>query len=280
MIKPIFQDKPLYPEIFWQRPSNIHQKRGKVFILGGEKNIAQTLFFCEILYYSGVAKIGLGYPDAISKTLQSILPKEFHQPLPSSKEKTLSKDCINIIKKISEEYDLFVIGIGLSKNKETREIVKNMATFKKPTLFYGEGIIAEEQALYQNRHSSIIFFNHNLALWVNQTTYDVENNPFICIEKLLNNLPVNDLVVVYDNSSNRQIIVGFPNKIVVTKGAVTHEVLLGLISTFWAQNIHQPFESACSASFVAKIWQENFKEINEIEKAINQTEGFIEGLNE
>jgi NAD(P)H-hydrate repair Nnr-like enzyme with NAD(P)H-hydrate dehydratase domain len=71
---------------------------------------------------------------------------------------------------------------------------------------------------------------------------------------------------------NQEVWLADPQRIVVTNTNPLSEILLGLIAAFWSQNLKKPFESAVTAAFIAKIWQENFSKISELPKAINLAE--------
>jgi len=269
MIEVSIQEKLQYPEILWQRPYHTKQKKGKVLVIGGEKEIAKTLFFCEILYLSGLSQVKLVYPQKNSNLFQKILPKEMAFPVPSSPQGTFSGKTFEKIKQISSEYDIIVLGVGLSKSQETKRIIEKLIDIDKPVLFYQEGILPSALKKYQKRKGlSILYLEANIYYWINERPQLVNRSLAVNVKKMVDNFS-NSPVILYQDRANAEVWVVSREKI--TKTALINyqnEVLVGLMTSFWAQNIHKPFQTACCAAYVVKIWQEKYHKIEDINKAI------------
>lgn len=285
MTKTMFQNRADYLKILWQRPLNVYTKNASVFILGGEKDISDVLTLCEALYNIGSLRIKLGYPDSLHSTFQKFLPREMQCALPSSCENNFSIQGAFKIKQLAADYNLFVIGIGLSKSEETKSVIKKITDLNKPIIFYGEGILEESPKLYTTRtYPSIFFMNRRiLGAWLGEKFKDlksIENQPIQSFKNLIKELfqPSSDWTLIYNSETNHQTIIIQKERLNIFSYNFNLNVLLILTIAFWAQNIKMPFESVGAAAYVTRLWQENFKNINEIEKAINliEKEGFYE----
>lgn len=256
-LKPIIQHNLLFSEILWQKPLNIFQKRGRVLVLGGEKDSKKSLTFCEALFGTQIQKISLGYPEALANVYKKFLPEELHFPLPSTIAKTLSIKSFDEIKQKLTDYDLMTIGPGLSKSSETQRLINNLLELDFPAL-----IIEGTASACRRGEPTVLIFEP-------EASSDWHNNPLQKLEKLVEDLPKETIVVL---NSEKVFIANF-EKIVITPFMPTHkEVLYALIAALWSQNIKKPLESASAAAFVTKVWQENFTKIDDIGKAIFKAE--------
>ena len=281
----IYQDKLLYPEILWQRPINTSQKRGRVFILGGEKDFRQLLFFCEILQQTLVAKIGLGYPKTIPKTIENLLPQEMRYPL-SERGGVLSTAALSSLKTLLSSFDLFVLGVGLSKNSQTRMLIRNTLALPCPILFYGEGIISFEPYLYQERKapSFLVLEPSVLALWLRENVNKVQSAllPYFSrfIEKLQGNqnhcfvcsTVISDRLFIIAGRKGSVVVTTAPNRS-QTKSSFPKEIVsLGLLTAFLVQNLRKPFEAIATASYLFAKWQTDMTQKQDLQKVITKVE--------
>ncbi|MCX6807039.1 MAG: hypothetical protein NT135_02900 [Candidatus Berkelbacteria bacterium] len=271
MIKPIIQDKLLFSNILWQKPLNIYQKKGRVLVIGGEREIKKTLSFCEVLFNFQLQKISLGYPDNLKNTYQSLLPPEFHLPLPSTKNSSFKSSAFETIKKQINEYELLVLGFGLTRSVETKEIIQKLALTRMPIFYFlVDPLLINIDIFLDRDNPTVIFLDlHTLCHILKKTPTEILNNPFYNLEQLLKNSKNLIAVTVIKN----KVFIARQNRIVITALEPKNlEILFGILAAFWVQNIKNPFESLSTAAFVAKTWQENFHQVNEIEKAISLLE--------
>jgi len=281
----IYQDKLLYPEILWQRPINTSQKRGRVFILGGEKDFPKLLFFCEILQQTLVAKIGLGYPKTLPKTVENLLPQEMRYPL-SGKGGVFNGAALSSLKTAISSFDLLVLGVGLSKNSQTRMFIRKTLTLPCPILFYGEGIISSEPQLYQGREapSFLVLEPSVLALWLRENVNKVQSAllPYFSrfIEQLegkqdhffISSTVVSDRLFIIAGHKGRVVVTAAPTHS-QTKGPFPKEIVfLGLLTAFLVQNLRKPFEAIATASYLFAKWQTDLTPKKDLQKVINEVE--------
>jgi len=278
MLKPQFQNKPAFCNILWQRPININQKRGRVLVLGGEKQIDKVLRFCEVLYFMQIKTIKLAYPDAMNKTYKEILPIEYHYPLKSSREKNLSITNYNVIKNDLDNFDIIVLGIGLSQNQETKELIKKLIGLKKPILFCDDVSLRQSDLLIKRATESIIFLDQNsVTLYLNKKILDLASSRQNTLENLSEIVNNTRNVILYQSPFNKQVSVIAQDKIIITDLA-NAEILIPTTAALWSQNIEKPLQSAATACFITKIWQENFTNPKDITKVIYKTENLCDKL--
>lgn len=266
MLKPIVQNKLLFPEILWQKPLNIYQRRGRVLILSGEKSIKKTLTFSEVLFYSQIGKFRLAYSSDFLDIFLGILPKKLHFQLPSYK-KDYSLLAYQKIKSEIKDFDLLVIGMGISENPENQKLIERLFNLPLPILLTQEGVLAKGLTYLKKEKPEVVFLDLATCAKIQKIKEkEIQENPILNLQKLA--LEFNQIFVL----KNQEVWLANPQTTVVTNTNPPPEVLLGLISAFWSQNLKKPFESAVTAAFIAKIWQENFSKISELPKAINLAE--------
>lgn len=259
MVKLDIQDKPLFPEIFWEIPLNIYQTKGKVFILTGEKELKET--FKTISTISDLkSKVSIAFPENL-KEIYKNLPNEIEKlPLPVNRAKSLSLKGEKEILKESEKADLILIGLGFSKNPETIFLIKKIIPqIKKPLLLAKEGIENPSRDsflyLYQGEIGKICHFNLK----------EIKEKRFLILPEITKNFQ--SLVWETEDILN----VSEKGEIILTqkdKEKSEPFVFLGILASLLAQNPQKSWPALVSASFLYKIY---LKEGN-LKKAISWSE--------
>ena len=243
MIKPIIQEDILFPFLIWERGINIFQRKGRVLLIGGEKDLKETLVFSEAIYQCQIGKFTITAPEASKKILEQVIPKEIIYPMPPTSS-------LEEIKNIAPRYDLLVAGISSSRGEETKKFLNKIAKLDFPFLLIEQEIIREKPTIY--------FFD------LSDREY-----PLIEVEKLADKYRQTILAVIQNGSitinKNQAVITQFNPKEVKI-------ILAGLASAIWSFNIDKPFESACTASYLTKVWQKEHLKIQEINKVIKKVE--------
>lgn len=145
MIKPVYQSKPLYPKLLWQRPVHYYKSEaGKVLVLAGSKNMTgAAILVCEAVFRSGTGIMLLGFPESLKAIYRDILPEAMTLPLPETPAKTLSKRGEKLILEQAQACDSVIIGPGLSQNAETIHLIWQLVfDIKKPIILDADGINA------------------------------------------------------------------------------------------------------------------------------------------
>lgn len=271
MIIPKIQKKILYPQILWQRPVNIYQKRGRIFVLGGEKEQERVIQFLNYLYNCQIQKITLGHPKIFFNIVKSFLPETLSQPLPSTIQNTLDLKSYPEIIKYAPEYDLFILGIGLSENNETKTLIRKIADRDFPIIFYKNGFNVDKNLYQRRKETSLFILNSQEATrWLNEKIDDVVQNPLVTITKLSKTIPKNAIIIL---QLDKKVFIIKNDSAVLTEVPKNNIMLLiALIAATWSQNIKKPFESAVTACFITKIFLEKFTNADDIMTAINLAE--------
>lgn len=281
------QDNLLYPEIIWQLPLNIYKRqRGKILIIGGSSTmVGAPVLACEAAFRSGCGVVVLAYPEAARNIFKHLLPETMSLPLPSTKSGSVSLKALEVLEKKIRDFDVIGIGPGLSANPETQEFIWKFI-FKTDlplvidadalsALALGFSLIKEkeksegiEKFLKKKEKKTIITPHPGEALKLIKATrsrgeflkitsvkIDKEKEkfaPFIANKsKMITVLKGQNTVIAQPSSEKKE------GRVVINKTggpflatAGTGDVLFGIVTTFFAQNIKKPFEAACTAVYL------------------------------
>ncbi|MEI6267195.1 MAG: NAD(P)H-hydrate dehydratase [bacterium] len=279
IIKPIFQEKPLYPKILWNRP--IHQYKanaGKIFIISGSKGMSgRALIVCEAVFRSGTGILLLGFPEGLKNDFKGILPESMSLPLPQTNQVTLSSNSLNDIIESSSPCDAAIIGPGLSMNPETVQVIwEVITTISIPLVIAEEGLSSFCKGLEVIRRKESVDYIKNIIL------DKLPNRVIIMslseVRKLLDLLDIdklNDKEIssnIYAHLSTLSRALGFTiilaasplaisspdgvtvvNKIKLTPQNLSSSqisVLAGVIGSFMGQNPKNIFQSIVTAIYI------------------------------
>ena len=167
IIKPVYQEAPLYPKILWNRP--VHQYKanaGKIFIISGSKGMSgRALMVCEAVFRSGTGILLLGFPEGLKNDFKDILPESMSLPLPQTNQMTLSSNSLNNIIENSSPCDAAIIGPGLSMNPETVQVIwEVIATINIPLVIAEEGLNSFCKGLEVIRDKESVDYIKNIVL--------------------------------------------------------------------------------------------------------------------
>lgn len=260
MIKPIIQEKILYPELLWHKGVNIYKQKGRILLIGGERNPKETIRFCETIYYFQIGKLTLVFPNTLSKFYQQFIPPEILSPVPATSNNTFSPSSFNQIKNLIDTHDLMVIGVGLSLTPETETLISKLQQFNFPLFAVKRGIASQLKTIRK-----LPAFN-----FLELTRKDY---PILEAERLIAEY-LNPVVALTKDGS----LVVKDNKIVVTHfNPKNAEIILAALTVaIWSFNIKKLFESACVASYLTKKWSETNQQMKNITQVIRQAEREIE----
>jgi len=144
-MKIIYQEKPLYPKILWQRPVHTYKaEAGKILIIAGSKGSTGTaILTCEAVFRSGTGILLLGFPESLKSFYKDVLPEAMTLELPETPGHTLSRKAKNLILENVRSCDVTIIGPGLSTNAETIGLIWEVIfDITKPVVVDADGLIA------------------------------------------------------------------------------------------------------------------------------------------
>ncbi|MDD8017924.1 MAG: NAD(P)H-hydrate dehydratase [Bacteroidota bacterium] len=132
-------------EIIPTRHSNSHKHSvGKIFILAGSKGMTgAALLSSQSAMRSGAGQVILGIPESeypiVAKRTLEVMPLG----LPSTDEGTLALGAKKEIEKRIQWADVVLLGCGVSQNKETQQLVRDvLTTCSKPIVIDADGLNA------------------------------------------------------------------------------------------------------------------------------------------
>lgn len=136
-----------------QLPSQLLQRKlkshkgnfGHIFILAGSQRFSGAAVLCaEAAMRTGAGLVTLGIPESLNSAIIKIKPREVMTlPLAETEEKSLSIKVFKKIRDFAKNSDLIVIGPGLSQNKETFRLVRQVILkINKPLVIDADGLNA------------------------------------------------------------------------------------------------------------------------------------------
>lgn len=100
---------------------------GKVFILSGSVGLTGAAYLCSMsALRAGSGAVITGVPESLNAIMETKMTEVMTLPLPETKDKTLSLNCYDLVRKRIEWADTVLLGPGLSKNEETMELVRKI----------------------------------------------------------------------------------------------------------------------------------------------------------
>ena len=257
--KSIIQRKLLFPEILTPWPKTIHKHaRGKILVCAGSRGMTgAAALVCESAYRSGAGVVCLAFPESLSEIYEKILREVITLPCPETSKQTLSLAALPVILKKSQEFDIIVIGPGLSQNFETCELVRKLIIkLEKSQVLDADGLnaLVGYVEILKKRKYPQIFTPHpgEMARLCGINVNVLQKNR----EKIAKAKAREWQAIVVLKGADT-VIADFKGKVVINKTggpalatAGTGDVLCGLISTFWAQNLEKAFEAACTAVYL------------------------------
>jgi NAD(P)H-hydrate epimerase len=118
---------------------------GHLFILAGSGRFSGAAVLCSLAAMrSGAGLVTLGIPESLNLAAIKIKPQEVMTlPLPETREGTLSSAGYNKIKDFTKNIDVLVVGPGLSQNKTTQTLVREiLSNINKPMVIDADGLNA------------------------------------------------------------------------------------------------------------------------------------------
>jgi len=99
---------------------------GSVGMTGAATLTSQAASLCFGALRSGVGLVTLGIPESLNEIMEVKLTEGMTLPLPETKKKTLSLKAEKKIIEFSKKADVLALGPGLSTNKETQQLIRNL----------------------------------------------------------------------------------------------------------------------------------------------------------
>ncbi|MBU4560961.1 NAD(P)H-hydrate dehydratase [bacterium] len=118
--------KPRRPDTHKGTYGHLFVIAGSVGMTGAATLTSQAASLCFGALRSGVGLVTLGIPESLNEIMEVKLTEGMTLPLPETKKKTLSLKAKEEILKFSKKADALALGPGLSANKETKQLIRNL----------------------------------------------------------------------------------------------------------------------------------------------------------
>lgn len=252
------QTKLLFPQILKKRPPEVHKKAlAKVLVVAGSKGMTgAAVLVCKAALRAGAGMVCLAFPESLREIYKDLLPEALTLPCPATKQGTLSKRALKPILEKSKEYDVVAIGPGLSQNPETQVLTRSLlARLEKPVILDADGInaIKEARILRQRKIPTIITPHPGemarlLGIRVEAVQKDREHIAVGAAKKFRAIVVLKGYHTVIASKQGNVVVNKTGGPALATAG--TGDVLLGIMSVLWSENLAYPFESAATAVYL------------------------------
>jgi NAD(P)H-hydrate epimerase len=148
-----------------QRPHTAHKYTvGKVFVLAGSRGFTGAPFLCaQAAMKSGVGAVLLGIPKGIHFIMAKKATEVILLPLDETSEGTVGSNALPAIEERIAWADVVVVGPGLSRNRETQELLARIVPrIAKPLVLDADALytIARDSSLVKRRKHETVLTPH------------------------------------------------------------------------------------------------------------------------
>ncbi|MEO6693705.1 MAG: NAD(P)H-hydrate dehydratase [Ignavibacteria bacterium] len=237
------------------RKINSHKyTNGKVFILSGSRGLTGAAYLCsQAALRAGTGAVIVGIPESINDIMEIKLTEVMKLSLEETNEMTLSLRAYEkIIPKLNWS-DCVLIGPGISKNKETLELVRKVVSENDVNyVIDADAISAFKNCLSLFRNKKIILTPHfgEFAFLLNIEAEELKNDFYNIAKKFTEEY---DITLVLKNSpaiisnGNELYINSTGRENLATAG--TGDVLSGIIAAVYSQ-LKDPLQSAIAGTYI------------------------------
>lgn len=261
-MKPIEQDKLLFPQILAPRPKDAQKRSvGRVMIVAGSEGMsgAATLC-CEAAMRAGAGIVLLAYPSSLNDIYTRLIPEALTLPSDETKDKTLALSSLDKIFEKAKEYDVILIGPGLSQHEETRHLIcklfKRLKDLQKNVVLDADGLNAFSgytELLTEWGDGKTVLLPHagEMARLMSLDVDNIERDREWLVKKMAKKwksiLVIKGFKTVISDG-DRVIINKTGGPELATAG--TGDALAGMTAAYWAANIKLPFEAVATAVYL------------------------------
>lgn len=110
------------------RPVGAHKGDfGRVLVVAGSRGMTgAACLAAEAAARAGAGLVTLALPESLHEIAEIKLTEVMTVPLPETKEQTLSRDALPVVRSLMEKADVLALGPGLSTNSETVSFVREL----------------------------------------------------------------------------------------------------------------------------------------------------------
>lgn len=234
-------------EILPRRSIDAHKHSvGKVFVLAGSRGLTGAAAMAsQAALRLGAGAVVLGTPQSVYPILAKKLTEVMVEPLEETDEGSVSFSALPAIEKMMTWADVVVVGPGLSRQLETRELVwRIVAQFNKPLLIDADGInaLAENKSILKTRRNeNVILTPHTgeFSRLIGVPPKEIEHNRVGIARQFARSLKLTLVLkgapTVTATRDGDTFINSTGNPGMATAGS--GDVLAGIIASLWAQKM-------------------------------------------
>lgn len=251
--------KHLFRDILKTRPKRVHKKQlGNILIIAGSKNMSGAGLLCaRAALRTGAGVVTLAYPEILANVYRRSLPETLNLILSQTKAGSLSAKAYKEVIKSARDKDLVALGPGLTRNKETQQlIIKLIKNLDKPLVIDADGLNAladtkKIKPILNNRKSLTILTPHEgeMSRLIDLSVREISQNRKSVAKKYARlwcaTVVLKGYQTIIADQKGRAVINKTGGPHLATAGA--GDVLTGIIATLASQNLAKPFEAAASA---------------------------------
>lgn len=249
-------EQPLYPEVFWNRPT-MKRRAGRLLIIGGHKHefsLIQAIY--QLAESAGIGECMAVMPDTIRKLIGEA---DFARFVPASQSGSLGKAATADILELAQDSDAVIIGANLTNNAETGVLIESLLSKLETPV-----VITEEAIEILKFKPDLITANPNvLVITTMPGLFALANHHKLPITIRPGGGVVGKIAIlrqVMDISQcaylifDQEIMAGVGEEVTLTDlpqplsqlpGAV-----IGVASTFWVQNLPKPLTGLTGAAYL------------------------------
>ena len=241
------------------RPFDAHKHSvGKIFVLAGSKGLTGAAAMASTsAMKAGAGAVILGTASSVYPILAKKLTEVMVEPLPEIFEGSISLSAYPLVQKHYHWPDVVIIGPGLSRNKETQQLVwKIVAECNKPLLLDADALnaLAEKiSVLKKHKSKEVIITPHTgeLSRLTGISSEEIERNRVSFARQVAKQFKLTIVLkgapTVTASEDGKVYINSTGNPGMATAGA--GDVLAGLIGGLWAQGMNRT-EAAYTGVFL------------------------------
>ncbi|MCK4777304.1 MAG: NAD(P)H-hydrate dehydratase [Actinomycetia bacterium] len=227
------------------RRINSHKKSvGKVLVIAGSQGMTgAAVLACRSALRTGAGTVVLACPEGLNQIFEIKLTETMTRPLSQTEEGTISPNAIETVIEMSKDFDVILIGPGLSLNKETKVFIR--AIIKKanmPIVIDADGLnaLSESPGILLKRNIETIITPHpgELGRLLKISADEIQKDRLKWAKEAYRKL--NAVTILKGERSlitekNHTVINLSGNPGLSTAG--TGDVLAGMIASLWAQGV-------------------------------------------
>lgn len=249
-------DKPLFPDVFWNRPT-MRRRAGRLLLIGGHRGEFSLL---QAIYQSaeaaGIGECQAVMPDSLRRTIGEA---GFCRFVPASASGSLGKAALGELLHLASDADAVVAGANLTNNAETAVVIESLITKLEQPI-----VITEEAIQILQFHPELITGNPKaLVVTTMRGLFAVAGYHHMPIAIKPHGGVVGKIEILQQLAAiSRCSYMVFDSEILVQAGGATSltpleqplselpGAVIGVAATFWIQQLTQPYEALTSAAFV------------------------------